>query len=192
MFRRLAIFGAALSLAIPAPAPVWAQGNCPNCDLPPGCRGNGNGNNSGNGKGNGNSGRNCQRLEISIESDIDFGRLVLLGRGEGRVLLDLDTGEKRLIGDIDDLGGVAISGSAIITGAPFEEVRIDLPSEIAMRDPGGGEASVRDFITNLPAMTQLDIDGRLEFRFSGTLVIDAQSNGAGKLRGRVPISVEYP
>ncbi|MEM7666554.1 MAG: DUF4402 domain-containing protein [Pseudomonadota bacterium] len=187
MIRRLAILAAALSLAMPGPAPVWAQGNCPNCDLPPGCRGNGNIKDKPNKKP-----RNCQRIELSIESDIDYGRLVLLGRGEGRVLLDLNTGKKRLIGDIDDLGGLAITGRAIITGAPFEEVRVDLPSEVAMRDPGGGEATIRDFVTNLPAMTQLDIDGRLEFLFSGTLVIDEQSNGAGKLRGRVPISVEYP
>ncbi|MEM9501507.1 MAG: DUF4402 domain-containing protein [Pseudomonadota bacterium] len=187
MIRRLAIFAAALSLAISAPQAVWAQGNCPDCDLPPSCRGDGNQKDNSNTRT-----RNCQPVEISIESDIDYGRLVLLGRGEGQVLLDLNTGEKRLIGDVDDLGGLAISGRAVITGAPFEEVRIDLPSEVAMRDPSGGEATIRDFVTNLPALTQLDIDGRLEFLFSGTLVIDANSNGAGKLRGRVPISVEYP
>ncbi len=186
MSRRAALLAAALSLAIPAPAAVWAQGACENCDLPPGCRG------KGNQKPNRPNGRNCQRVQISIESDVDFGRLVLLGKGEGRVALDLNTGEKRLIGDIDDLGGIAVSGRAVITGAPLEEVRIDLPTEVSMRDPSGGEATMRDLVTNLPALPQLDIDGRLEFRFSGTLVIAANTDGAGKLRGRVPISVQYP
>ncbi|QUL36740.1 DUF4402 domain-containing protein [Erythrobacter sp. JK5] len=186
MFRRAALIAAAISLAIPAPVPLRAQGACPNCDLPPGCRGNG------NQKKPPKNGRNCQRLEITIESDVDFGRLVLLGKGEGRVLLDLDTGEKRLIGDIDDLGGIAVSGRAVISGAPLEEVRIAMPNEVAMRDPTGGRATMRDVVTTLPAMPRLDIDGRLEFRFSGTLVIDAGTDGAGKLRGRVPISVEYP
>lgn len=192
MFRSVLLLLAALCLFDPAPRQAWAQGNCPQCDLPPGCRGNGNGQNNGNGNGRGNTGRNCQTLEITIESDVDFGRLVLLGKGEGRVLLDLNTGEKRLIGDIDDLGGMAVSGRAVITGAPLEEVRINLPSEIAMRDTNGGSAAMRDFVTDLPAMPQLDIDGRLEFRFSGTLVIEANTDGAGTLRGRVPISVEYP
>lgn len=185
MIRRSALLAAAFSLSIPAPVPAWAQGACENCDLPPGCRGNGNQKPKPNGK-------NCDRVQITIESDVDFGRLVLLGKGEGRVLLDLDTGEKRLIGDIDDLGGIAVSGRAVITGAPLEEVRIDLPTEVTMRDPTGGTARMRDMITNLPALPQLDIDGRLEFRFSGTLVIDANTDGAGKLRGRVPISVQYP
>ncbi len=185
MFKHIAMVAAALSFAIPSAPPVWAQGNCENCDLPPGCRGNGNQKPKPNG-------RNCQTLQISIESDVDFGRLVLLGKGEGRVALDLDTGEKRLIGDIDDLGGIAVSGRAVITGAPMEEIRIDLPSEVTMRDPTGGRATMRDMVTNLPAMPQLDLDGRLEFRFSGTLVIDANTDGAGKLRGRVPISVQYP
>ena len=190
MFIRAVMVAAALSLSIPAPSPVRAQGACENCDLPPGCRGNGN-QKPPRGNGNGN-GRNCQRVQISIESDVDFGRLVLLGKGEGRVLLDLDTGEKRLIGDIDDLGGIAVSGRAVITGAPLEEIRIDLPNEVAMRDTSGGMATMRDVVTNLPALPQLDADGRLEFRFSGTLVIEANTDGAGKLRGRVPISVQYP
>ena len=185
MFKHLALIAAAISIAIPSTPPVWAQGNCENCDLPPGCRGKGNQKPKPNGK-------NCQRVQITIESDVDFGRLVLLGKGEGRVALDLDTGEKRLIGDIDDLGGIAVSGRAVITGAPMEEIRIDLPSEVTMRDPTGGRATMRDVVTNLPALPQLDLDGRLEFRFSGTLVINANTDGSGKLRGRVPISVQYP
>ncbi|MFU7528718.1 DUF4402 domain-containing protein [Qipengyuania sp. ASV99] len=169
-----------------------AQGNCPDCDLPPGCRGNGNQ----NGNGNGNQNRNCQRLEITIESDIDFGRLVLLGKGEGRVMLDLASGQKTLIGDVDDLGGMPITGRATITGAPFEQISIDLPNEVAMRDTGGGtnggDALIRDFVSDLPSFPVLDANGQLSFNFSGTLVIEAETDASGNLRGRVPISVEYP
>lgn len=190
MFRATCLALAASSLAIPAPtgADLQAQGNCPNCDLPPGCRGNGNQ----NGNGNGNRNRNCQRLEIMIESDIDFGRVVLLGDGEARVMLDLNTGQKTVIGDVDDLGGMPITGRAIITGAPFEQVVLNMPGEITMRDPTGGNARVRDFVTNLDGFPRLDESGRLEFNFAGTLVIEAQTHASGNLRGRVPISVEYP
>ncbi len=188
MFRIVALILASLSLAVPADAPLRAQGQCPNCDLPPGCRGNGNGNGNGNGRGNRT---NCQTLEITIETDIDFGRLVLIGDGIGRVLLDLNTGEKRTIGEIDDLGGMAVSGTARITGAPNEAIRVFLPSVVAMSDPAGGTAELREVTTNLPALPILDIDGQLEFRFAGTLVTSSDTARGGKLRGRVPISVEY-
>lgn len=192
MFRAITLLLAAIGLTFPALTgtgmELRAQGNCPNCDLPPGCRGNGNQ----NGNGNGNKNRNCQRLEIMIESDIDFGRVVLLGNGEARVLLDLESGQKTVIGDVDDLGGMPITGRAVITGAPFEQIVIDLPNEVAMRDPSGGDARIRDFVTNLPGFPTLDANGQLEFRFSGTLVIEAETNASGNLRGRIPISVEYP
>ncbi|KEO89067.1 hypothetical protein EH31_13590 [Erythrobacter longus] len=192
------IVGAAMLAVAGVPAPslvsaAFAQGNCPNCDLPPGCRGNGNNKDKGNnGNGNGNGRPNCQRLNITIESDIDFGRVVLLGDGESRVILDLATGEKTLIGDVDDLGGMPFTGRATITGAPFEQVMISLPSEVSMRDNQGGNAIIRDFVSDVESFAVLDSFGQLEFRFSGTLVLGADQQAAGILRGRVPISVEYP
>ena len=196
MFRSIFSIAAAFGLLFwalgSAQAPLRAQGQCANCDLPPGCRGEGNKKNTGNGRGRGNGARNCQRLEITIESDIDFGRLVLLGDGGGRVVLDLSTGQKYPSGDIDDLGGMPVTGRAVIRGAPFEEVVVDLPSEIAMRDPNRGNARLRDFESDLPGFPRLDSDGQLAFHFSGTLVIDADTLASGTLRGRVPITVEYP
>ncbi|NQX94914.1 MAG: DUF4402 domain-containing protein [Erythrobacter sp.] len=177
---------AAVSLLSPAATAVRAQGQCDNCDLPPGCRGNG------NQKPKPNGNRNCQTLEILIESDIDFGRIVVLQRGEGRVLLDLETGEKTLIGDLDDLGGMPITGEATVTGAPFEALRVILPTRVSMRDATGGQAEMRDFETDLSALPTLDANGQLTFRFSGTLMLNAQTDATGNLRGRVPITVEYP
>ena len=192
MFRGLSLSLAAFGLLFLAVSGTGmearAQGNCPNCDLPPGCRGNGNQ----NGNGNGNKNRNCQRITVTIESDIDFGRIVLLGDGETRVLLDLATGQKTVIGDGEDLGGMPITGRAMITGAPLEPIEVDLPNEINMRDPVGGNASLRDFVTDLDGFPRLDANGQLEFNFSGTLVIEANTDSAGNLRGQVPIIVEYP
>ncbi|MEO0464362.1 MAG: DUF4402 domain-containing protein [Pseudomonadota bacterium] len=186
MFGRLAFGLATISLTLAAPFAAQAQGSCPNCDLPPGCRGNG------NQKPKNQAKRNCQTLDVTIESDVDFGRVVILKGGEGRVILNLETGEKQLIGDLDDLGGMPITGRASVTGAPFERLRVDLPTSVNMRDATGGAAIMRDFVTDLPPMPTLDGNGQLSFRFSGTLVIDASSQASGNLRGRVPISVEYP
>jgi len=60
-----------------------------------------------------------------------------------------------------------------------------------MSDTGGSEAELRDLVTDLPALPMLDMDGQLEFRFAGTLVTGAETARGGKLRGRIPISVEY-
>lgn len=194
MFRAVTLLVTAFGLfaSALAGAALHAQGQCEQCDLPPGCRGQGNQNGNGGPNSNNNRNGDCQPLMITIESDIDFGRVVLLGQGESRVILDLATGQKTLIGDVDDLGGMPITGRAIITGAPFEEIVIDLPGEIAMRDPNGGEARVNDFVTDLSGFPRLDANGQLEFRFSGTLVIDANTQSSGSLRGRVPITVNYP
>lgn len=194
MFRAVTLLVVALGLfaSVLTEADLRAQGQCAQCDLPPGCRGQGNQNGNGGANSNNNRNGNCQPLTITIESDIDFGRLVLLGQGEGRVILDLSTGQKTLIGDVDDMGGMPITGRAIITGAPFEEVVIDLPGEIAMRDVNGGTARVNDFTTDLSGFPRLDANGQLEFRFSGTLVIGGDATATGSLRGRVPITVNYP
>ncbi len=162
-------------------------------------RGNGNGNGGGNSQppgctANGNANvqnPNCRELVITVESDVDFGRLVLLGDGNGRVILDLNTGQKTVIGEIDDLGGMPVQGRAIIIGEPRQPIRVDLPTEIVMADPGGGEAIMRDIVTDLPALTTLNGNGQLTFQFSGTLFTDVATALGGTLRGRIPITVDY-
>lgn len=184
MVRTIALMLATISVFFPAEAPLRAQGVCSRCELPPGCRGQGD--------ARPRNGRNCQQLEIVVESNLDFGRVVLFGQNGVQVLLDLETGERHVIGQVDSLGGLPITARATIFGAPLESIRVDLPFEVAMRDPTGGEARIRDFVTDLPPAPLLGADGRLSFRFSGTLVIDAEAGASGNLRGRVPISVEYP
>ena len=162
--------------------------------------GAGNGNNNGN-HGNGNNGngggnwgtgpQNCDPIDLTIETDIDFGRLVLVGDGVGRVLIDLSSGNKSTFGGIDDLGGMAVQGRAVITGTPNQIVRVNIPTSIVMNDPAGGEAELRDFISDLPALPMLDANGQLAFNFSGTMYTDADTAVGGKLRGRIPISVQY-
>ena len=61
-----------------------------------------------------------------------------------------------------------------------------------MTDQNGGSARMRDFVTDLPGFPTLDSNGQLSFEFSGTLIIEADTEASGNLRGRVPIRVEYP
>ncbi len=191
MIRLIAILAsAAMLLALPA-APVAAQGQCSFCDTNPPPRGVGGGRpgNGGNGNGNGN-GTNTE-IALVIESDINFGRLVMTGDGVGRVLVDLQTGAKTVVGNLDDLGGLAVQGRAIIRGAPLQSIRVEFPARVIMRDPAGGEAELRDFVTDLGQLPRLDAGGMLEFRFTGTLYTDLAVAIGGNLRGRVPIQVDY-
>lgn len=165
-----------------------AQGRCDQCDLPPGCRGNGNT----QGQGNGRADRpQCQRIDVTIEADLDYGRLVLVGDGVGSVLIDLESGTKITSGGIDDLGGFALAGRATIVGAPNQLVTLSLPRRVTMSDPAGGQAELRDFATDLPPLVRLDGNGRLQFQFTARLVTSAQTARGGTLRARFPIDVQY-
>ena len=120
-----------------------------------------------------------------------YKRQVLVGDGVGRVLIDLESGSKIVSGELNDLGGMAVQGEALITGAAGEVVNVMIPSRVTMTDPAGGEAELRDFETDLSALPVLDSNGRLTFRFTATLFTDAATAAGGNLRGRIPISVQY-
>lgn len=133
----------------------------------------------------------CEPVQISVQTDIDFGRIVIVGDGDGRVILDLASGNKTAIGELDDLGGLAVQGEALVTGKPGENVRVTLPNRVTMRAPDGGEAELQEIITDLPALARLDSYGQLRFKFSGTMVTSPKAALGGKLRGRINIRVEY-
>lgn len=158
--------------------PAWAQGKCPQCDLPPGDRGNGNDGNNGNGP-----------MNLSIQSDINFGRIVVINTGNGQILMDPATGAKMVSGELQDLGGMAFSGHAVISGKPFKSVRIEFPSTVTLSGGTGTTAQLTDLSTNLPAFPLIGSDGTLAFDFSGTL--RTSSPGGGNLRGSFRIRVFY-
>ena len=189
MFRTgLLVLVAAIAVFVAA-SPAAAQGQCSFCATNPPPKGEGGGRPNNNGDDNNGNGQG--RLVLTIESDIDFGRLVLVGNGIGSVLIDLQTGQKVTFGGIDDLGGVAVQGRAIVTGKPLKAVRVDLPLAVTMSDSGGGQAELRDFETDLPALAMLDANGQLTFHFAGRLYTDNAIGLGGTLRGRVPIRVTY-
>lgn len=168
-----------LSLLLPM-SPAAAQGKCSFCDTnePP------------KGEGGGRP-DNGAAVGISVESDIDFGRLVLVGNGVGQVVIDLQTGEKYVTGGLNDLGGISVQGRAVVTGKAYRAIRVDIPGSALMTDPAGGQAELRDIVTDLPPLPVLDGEGKLVFHFTGTLNTDAATAVGGQLRGRIPIRVSY-
>lgn len=128
-------------------------------------------------------------LTIEIGSGLTFSRLALTGKGGGSAAIDPQSGQRSTDGGLVALGGMAVQGKARITGAPLRAVRVDLPRSVAMTTSSGGEAQLSELTTDLPAWPVLDASGTLEFSFGGRLTVPA--GATGRLRGRIPISVDY-
>lgn len=130
-----------------------------------------------------------QPLTIEIGSGLVFSRMALTGGDGGSAAIDPQSGHRSLDGGLIGLGGITVQGRGRITGAPGKAVRIDIPRRVMMSATVGGEAELVDIATDLPAYPVLDGNGVLEFGFGGTLRVTGAASG--KLRGRIPISVEY-
>ena len=128
-------------------------------------------------------------LRVEIRTQLDFSRATTGGSGNGQISIDPSNGARHVAGDVVDLGGTALAGSAVLTGEPGRAVRVDLPLSIRMTSSGGGSITIANLRTNLSPQAKLDNFGRLEFSFGGDLEI--KGNVAGTFRGRIPITAEY-
>lgn len=128
-------------------------------------------------------------LHVEIRTQLDFSKAATGGSSGGRISIDPNNGSRQTAGDIVDLGGSALAGSAVVTGEPGRSIRVDLPLSIRMSGSSGGAIEIRNLRTNLPPHARLDGFGRLEFSFGGDLEI--KGNIAGTFRGRIPITAEY-
>lgn len=127
-------------------------------------------------------------LKIEIETVLDMGR-VAQGVSGGAVELDPATGARLVAGTLADLGGMALTGKATVTGTPFARVRIDLPQRVRLTSTSGDSAEVVQMKSDLPSAPTLDAQGRLSFSFGGKMVL--KGGESGTFRGSVPISAEY-
>ncbi len=133
-------------------------------------------------------GRPVVPLHIEIETALDLGR-VAQGAGGGAVELDARSGARRVAGGLADLGGMALTGSARVTGTPFARVRIDLPVRVRLQSTMGDVAEVVQMESSLSDAPTLNENGELRFTFGGKLLL--KGGESGTFRGSVPISAEY-
>ena len=128
-------------------------------------------------------------LNVAITADLNFSRLALLGASGGEVDIDPASGQRRIAGQLTDLGGMSLQGEARVTGEPGRLVRINIPERISLSAPNGSSAEVTRIDTDLPAQARLDRDGKLVFAFGGKLTVSGSANG--QFRGRIAITAEY-
>ena len=128
-------------------------------------------------------------LEIEISADLVFNKMALTGDSGGSAVLDPSGEGHSADGGMVDLGGLAVSGHGRITGTPGREVRLNLPSQVAMTAAAAGNAELVDFKTDLPPRPRLSASGSLEFSFGARLVVHGQQGGS--YHAQIPISVDY-
>ena len=163
---------AAVAAAVTPPAPLDAQ--CRLCATPVTHRSDSAG---------------ADRIELEVETSLNFGRLVMFGEGQGSAIIKAD-GSQAATGTISGPGTRAMVGSAVIRGEPGRAVRVDLPSRILLYSLSGGTIEFDQVTSDLPAMPRLDASGRLAFRLGGRVQISGDAEG--NYRGDLPINVEYP
>ncbi|QIK96980.1 DUF4402 domain-containing protein [Sphingomonas sp. HDW15A] len=129
-----------------------------------------------------------ESLDISVDTDLDFDRLLLASTGEGSARLTPD-GTRLASGSIASIGGRAVVARIVVSGRPGRKVSIDLPKRVELRGIKGGSLVVESVISDLPSDPALDSNGKLEFRIGGELVLTGDADG--EYRGDVPVSVDY-
>jgi hypothetical protein len=128
-------------------------------------------------------------VELRIESNLNFDRLILGGPGAGAVTIRPD-GSSQAGGSVLQLGPRATVGTVEVRGEPNRAVRVEMPHRIDLYSIGGGRMTLDEVSTDLPASPHLDAAGHLSFRFGGRLVVSGDTDGP--YRGDLPITVEYP
>jgi hypothetical protein len=127
-------------------------------------------------------------LQLQIETNLTFDRLILSGAGVGAVNLRPTGGTDRE-GIVAAMGPRSMVGTVLVHGGPNRAVRIEMPRRIELRSLGGGQLTVDDVASDAPAAPRLDAAGNLTFRFGGRLLVSGDVDG--QYRGDLPITVEY-
>jgi len=127
-------------------------------------------------------------VQLSVETGLDFDRLIFSGSGMGAATLRPD-GANAAEGVVTALGPRATVGTVLVHGAPGRALRVELPHRIELYSLSGGRITLDQVVTDLPAMPRLDSAGNLSFRFGGRLVVTGEADG--QFRGDLPITVEY-
>ena len=127
-------------------------------------------------------------VQLQIETNLNFDRLILSGGGSGAVTIRPD-GSSGSEGAVADIGPRAMVGTVLVHGDPGRAVRIDLPRRVDLFSVSGGHITVVDIASDAPALPRLDAAGNLSFRFGGRLIVTGDADG--QYRGDLAITVEY-
>jgi len=127
-------------------------------------------------------------VELQIETNLAFDRMVLGGSGGGAATIRPD-GSSGVEGSVLELGPRATVGTVLVHGEPNRTVRIEIPRRIQLFSVAGGQMTLDDVTTDVATVARLDAAGNLSFRFGGRLILSGDCDGP--YAGDLPITVEY-
>lgn len=127
-------------------------------------------------------------IQLQIETNLTFDRLILSGPGAGAATIRPD-GSSGAEGAVMQVGPRAMVGTILVHGEAGRAVRVELPRRIELFSMSGGKIALDDVASDLPAAPRLDAAGNLGFRIGGRLIITG--NVDGQFRGDLPVIVEY-
>ncbi|HYI43076.1 MAG TPA: DUF4402 domain-containing protein [Sphingomicrobium sp.] len=127
-------------------------------------------------------------VSLSIETTLDFDRVVLNGHGQGSAVI-MPNGDRSTSGSVRAISGRAMVGTVIVRGDADRPVRVEFPTRVELYTVSGASIWIEDISSDLPADPKLDSAGNLSFRFGGKLTVSGDSDG--DYRGDLPITVEY-
>jgi len=131
---------------------------------------------------------NGDDIQIDIETDINFDRLILARPGDGTAVIRPD-GTRTATGSLSEVGARAMVATVVVRGQPNRDVRVEIPTRIELFSLSGGRIAFDQVESDLPAVPRLDSTGRLTFRFGGRLRVTGDAEG--DYRGDLPVTVEY-
>jgi hypothetical protein len=134
------------------------------------------------------SAANGDDIQIEIETDINFDRLILARAGDGVAVIRPD-GSRTATGALSEVGARAMVATVVVRGQPNRDLRVEIPTRIELFSLSGGRISFDQVETDLPSAPKLDSTGRLTFRFGGRLRVTGDAEG--DYRGDLPVTVEY-
>ncbi len=128
-------------------------------------------------------------LTIEIDASLDFSTAAHRDSGQGSIEVDPATGQRRVTGGLVGLSGMALRGTVRITGQPFRQVRISLPTKVVMQSTLGATADITGIVADIGSIPVIGANGTLTFSFGGKMTV--RGGAAGEFYGRIPISVDY-
>ena len=127
-------------------------------------------------------------IQLEIETNLNFDRLVLDGSGQGAASIRPD-GSNAAEGALTRVGPRAMVGTAVVRGLPGRVIKVELPHRVELYSLSGGRITLDNVVSDLPSLPKLDAAGRMTFRFGGRVRISGDADG--DYRGDMPITVEY-
>lgn len=127
-------------------------------------------------------------VDLQIEANLNFDRLILAGSGGGAVTIRPD-GSTGVEGSVLQAGPRAMVGTIFVHGDANRGLRVDIPHRVELYSLAGGRITLDEIQSDLSSTPRLDAAGNLSFRFGGRLIVSGNSDGP--FRGDIPITVEY-